>query len=45
MQAAYTVPRRRACRGGFGSLSYIHSPSSMMDMNDYNNTIRLMKEF
>lgn len=24
---------------------YIHSPSSMMDMNDYNNTIRLMKEF
>jgi putative aminopeptidase FrvX len=24
---------------------YIHSPSSMMDMDDYNNTIRLMKEF
>ena len=24
---------------------YIHSPSSMMDLNDFNNTIRLMKEF
>ncbi len=24
---------------------YIHSPSSMMDLDDYNNTIRLMKEF